>query len=154
MDLDWKQLITWVLVILGWLIVSRQNDLREFRKETRARLDALAKMVGETVDMSISFYLKLPGADGQQDLKMKIAHSLAHIGRICTSLVDRQEDHPVITKVVALRQAITLSDFDSDQRPAYKFGDARLNEIVDSSKSLISTLENGYSQRFDSPKGL
>lgn len=51
-----SQVVTWLMVFFGWVIVDRQHHRREERKEVRAAMDSLEKMLDELEMKSIEFH--------------------------------------------------------------------------------------------------
>ncbi len=68
----WSQTVTWFLVIAGWWLVNRQNNIREKRKETRTLLDKIKSLLDDLEKQAIKYHTS-PQSD---DLAFEIKRSL------------------------------------------------------------------------------
>lgn len=50
------QLVTWLTVIVGWIVVADQQSYRELRKDRAARLNDIRKALTEAEELAISFH--------------------------------------------------------------------------------------------------
>ena len=53
---EFPNLINVIAIIIGWWIINRQNNQREIRKEIRALLNDIQKMISEIETEGISFH--------------------------------------------------------------------------------------------------
>src|SRR5687767_4253854 len=100
---EWGSAISWVVVFIGWLVVNRQHNKRETRKEVRAGLNDLIKLLDNIEDLSLEYHTS------ESDLAKarKIRRGLA---QIFPRLKNAFFEYPAFSasrEVVAFRQAIT-----------------------------------------------
>jgi len=54
--MGWTQIVTWLLVIAGWLLVNHQNNIREKRKEIRTILDKIQSLLDEIEIQAVNYH--------------------------------------------------------------------------------------------------
>jgi hypothetical protein len=135
---DWTDIVSWLIIFAGWIVVNRQNNSRETRKEVRASLldlyehldqievDAFAYHTG-TGDVLLAHKLK-------RDIDQVVPRiKLALRGPMTTCRYGKQ--------LIAFRQSITLQNFDSATFAPKKPSDTFFEVIVVSKRALIYCLE-------------
>lgn len=141
-------IVTWILVILGWGIVSNQNDRREARKEIRATIDFVITLIYDTHTKAVDFYMR-PASDPTCPLlRAQIIRDLGRIGMIISACEIVDHSQPIHSKVSDLRRAITLHEFDQPDRAAKSYSDQRLTEITLATKELSEVLESRFRERY------
>jgi hypothetical protein len=140
--------VTWVLVIIGWCIVSDQHNRREVRKEIRATIDFLTTLIYETQDRSVRFYM-CPSTDTAcSTLQAQILRDIGRIGMMVSSIENLNNHVSLSLKVTDLRRAITLHEFDQQERPAKGYADQRITEITLAAKELAELLEAKFREKY------
>lgn len=98
-------LLTPLLVIIGWFVVSRDNDRRETRKEIRAQLNELAQRLDALTNSAVTYYCDTQNTDRNSAVTLEIqlkqglerlAMNISSIGRIEPSF---EEAHDVLDKL-------------------------------------------------------
>lgn len=141
-------LVTWTLVIVGWYLVSKQNDRREARKEIRATIDFVTTLIYDTHTKSVEFYLK-PGSDSScTPLRAQILRDLGRIGMTISTFEISNHYQPLHGKVADLRKTITLHEFDQTDRDAKSYSDQRITEITLAAKELAELLEARFREKY------
>jgi hypothetical protein len=148
---QWTDAISWVLVICGWLLINRQNNSRETRKELRSKVDQLKKLVDEIEDAAVEHHTQ-----NQTPIRcMKLKRALARMNRdlqLISSaglLVDRYSQ-----RVARMRQAVTLRNFDSSKYAPVVPGDPIVAEIGAASDDIRFAVEHSYVVAFNGKKRL
>jgi Mg2+ and Co2+ transporter CorA len=138
------QVVTWILVIIGWTVINRQHNVRESRKEMRAQLDILRKSVLQVETRAENYHIAEKHSD-EEARKIKV--ELTRVANI----VDRLQllnQHEQEHRIIKLRKSITLNNFDSHEHKQLSLDSnliAKINSAVD---DLINSLEQSYKQRY------
>lgn len=146
--LDYFQAIaqvgTWVLVVLGWIIVNRQNNKRESRKEVRGQLDQVSELLVELEEMAVEYHTA-------QQQNAKLARSIKHAITRLTNVVHYiglADARDFNRRIVRLRRTITLKNFDSaNHQPVVVDGDF-LENISSAAQDLIDLLERRFMTKY------
>jgi len=141
---EWWDAVPWGLVIIGWLLVNKQNNFRETRKELRARIDNFKAQIDELEDLSVEHHTS-------------VQNSL-HCAKIKRLLVKLQKELDVIreslsldnysVKLIRLRQAVTLRNFESSTYQPVSASDPIISEIGRASDDLRYLVESAYASEF------
>lgn len=109
---------SWILVILGWVVVNRGNNKREARKEMKAAVDAIIAKSEKISDLAYEYFTTLPSPSNNRlaatirsELKT-LATELANLRKISDQKICAEH------ALIGLRQAITSGKFDSADRKA------------------------------------
>lgn len=135
MDIEMKdiasigtELVTWVLVIVGWMVVSDQQATRERSKNSTERLDAFRKQLAEVEHLAISFHTRTYKVSDANNLLRKLgrlSREASYLRKQGLIGLGTSED------VRSVRSAITLKNFD------------RGNHVIQASDSpLVQTIES------------
>src|SRR4051794_25377630 len=106
------QLVTWLLVVIGWYFVNRTNNQRETRKELRSAIDEF-QMFLDQIETNAVRYHTSDTADVEVAMTLK-----RDLHRRLPARINRLEARGLEIKdlgktVVELRKAVTLENFDS-----------------------------------------
>ena len=85
-----SQVITWLLVLLGWTLVNAQNNRREERKELRAALDRLSLRIEKLVALSIKYWQSDVSSESD-DTSWEIKRDLDNVEASINRIVRRSE---------------------------------------------------------------
>ncbi len=138
------QIITWVLVIIGWLIVNSQHNKRISRKETRDRLDQMGESLLKLEQVAIEYHTAKKRND---KLACSIRTAIERVSRAINrlGLATTAELNP---KIIDLRRAITLQNFDSRKYERKDPSGEFIDRISHSTGELIDLLESKYLVRY------
>lgn len=144
-DVNLGSLVTWGLVALGWVIVSRQNDARETRKEIRSSLIDLYLFLDE-LEISAEKYHTSASADPllSRDILRRIKQIHNRIKLTLMGEVPAKFEK----QLARFRRAITLSNFDTRDFQQQDINSEILANIEDAKRDLITVLENAFNDRF------
>jgi len=138
--------VPWALVILGWKVVSRQQDARERRKEVRGEIERLIKDVSE-IELRTYNYLATSGdSTKSRRLGLRLKSDLARLGEEITRLA-RFENLDALEAMTELRQAITFREFDSSSRQPCDSSSEWIADVRDASHALIGRLEVTFREK-------
>lgn len=137
------QVITWLIVIGGWLIVNHQNNGRERRKEVRQAIDKLCLKIEEVERTARAFHQSDYNAEVADELKLtinKIIRGIARLEILDLKILSRNAIH--------LRKSITLNNFDTSNHIPLNGTQQQLADISDAADNLIGAMESAYIKRY------
>jgi len=136
-----------ILIVIGWVVVSREHDKRETRKETRSFLDKTIANVEDIRDLAFSYFTASceveAGAEGAKigPLLMRLEKDLKFL-----SLNDANGK---LVNAMELRQAITGHNaYMTEPRRVLKCNDNSLMQINIFAHDLINELEVAYRKQY------
>jgi hypothetical protein len=101
-----------VAVGIGWVVVNRQNNARESRKETRQLVDRTLKYVADAVDIATRYQGASVGSRPAHVDGWKVLLALGQIRSNLTNLNRANVDmKSCIASYISLKQCITGGDF-------------------------------------------
>lgn len=138
------QIITWMLIVVGWVMVHYLTLTRERQKEVRELKSKLVEQILEVENRSISFH---QAPNYSQDHARSL---VAEIERISSAIARKPLSILAIEpKVVALfRRSITLKNFDQSIFSSQSADSRLLNDISLRTEILTNALEQAYANRY------
>ncbi len=132
-------LIGWILVIVGWLRVTSENDRRQERKEVLECIENLEELLEEIQLLASEYYSKEGGDAECQSIGSTIKTKLKRVSRLCVQLIDYDKAFLSLNDCnVSLRKAVTGGEFESKGRLAYLPNHAQRYEIGNAVEELVS----------------
>lgn len=140
----WPQFITWLLVIVGWVVVHFLGEARERRKEVRSELDEIFAELREIETDACSLHCAdtYSGIEGRHVLV-----ALESVERRILRL-RMYDDSEFLRAIVSLRQAISLKNFSISEFVKQDGDSPILAEISWTTEELIDVLDSGYRTRY------
>ncbi len=138
------QIVSWLLIILGWSLINRHQNDRETRKEIHERLDHLKKTVKNLETRAITYHLEENPAP-LTSLKIKSTLELLWSEIAPLKLIDSDDLGELI---FYLRRDITLCNFDAESHIPLSPDSRQLQEIGASSQRLLTKLDTAFISRF------
>lgn len=133
-----------IVTILGWWIVSRQNDRRERRKEVRELIKQVEQRVDVVLGLAMEFY-GIPGKDQRcAELAAKIRYNLSSLDPLRQRLDSNGLKCEAVQEIIAFRQSITGGEFESAQRKKLASSSHLFTEAAATGFALIDKLEHAY----------
>lgn len=139
-----SQAVTWVLVILGWTLVNRQNNSREERKEIREFISDISKRVAELRDASFKYHTATQKDD---TLSADIRFKFIMLGARFTTL-RRYGILDNTDLVKQLRRAATLENFDTLHFQSQPANSNIIAEIETATEAITEGLERAFFENF------
>jgi len=138
------QSISWIVIFIGWAVVNYQNNCRETRKEIRAALLDLYKLLDGIEDAAFEYHTKT----GDPVIGRKIRRDIQQISSriIMARRGPMKIDYAKL--LAAFRKSITYDNFDSAKFVAKSPQDLFFDTISESKRNLIFTLEIAYSNAY------
>lgn len=137
-----------LLTILGWHIVSKQNDKRERRKEIRD----LIKLIEQKADAVLSTateYYSINGIDKKcPELETRIRYHLEAIKSLEGRIKKAGLSVTLKDERVGLKQSVTGNEFESRARKKINENNVIISEVAAASVALMEKLENAYFQSY------
>jgi hypothetical protein len=137
--------VTWVLIVLGWMVVNHQNNKRETRKEARSMSD-LAKIATKKISSLSEKYLTTVQEDEQLSLEIKSELELLEVE--LERFPDFSKESPLMTKFSAFADSITGGEFEAKNRRADAQDADSVRKVRRSRTDLLSEIENQFSKHF------
>jgi len=141
----WVLVVPWLISAFGWIVVNRQNNEREKRKELRSRVDAVKKSIDELEVKAVDYHTVSASPEKSAAIKRllsRVSLELQMLERLGIPTTSRT------MRVIALRNSITLSNFDSETYAMVQSGDPLISAIGEAASNLTLGLEAGYSERY------
>lgn len=140
------QVIGWLVIVIGWRFISRDNDRRERRKEVRALLTEIRSAI-LSVEAEAYEYWGMP-ATGSEKVARKIKRDLKHLAGMVMTLKGLNPKFDLDNLLNKYRQDLTGSDFEGSSRPARPSNDGLFVEISQSAVELTSAMNEFFRQSY------
>ncbi|WP_134677531.1 hypothetical protein [Ectopseudomonas khazarica] len=132
-----------VLIIIGWKVVSSDQNSRETRKEKRQLLDRAIELITEIGNDAVTMYVTTDDAEYAK-LSANIAPRLQRLEGMLQVLSLKDAERKNVAGS-ALRESITMINiYLSDTKPSVAATDQRLYTIHVEVSALIKCLELSY----------
>ncbi|WP_417864561.1 hypothetical protein [Vreelandella venusta] len=136
--------ISLVVVVIGWVVVNKHNNNREFRKELRSALDEVIEQVREITDYGVEYH-----ADAKdKSLEAKIVLSLKSLNRSVDRLpLPYKEKESVKFYLRAHKKSITaVNSFGTEVAVSSSSGyyTIEVAGILNARDDLIDELERAF----------
>lgn len=151
---------TWIIIIVGWIVVNQQANVRETRKELRARVDLVQTWIFELVDLATGYHTGESGtldkySNGYQERVIKsrldrVTRTVSSLGR---STLGKSPYSPPY-QAYYFRRAVTLHNFDTSEYKVQSPDSKLIGDIAMTAQSLMDSLEEAYSNRYHRPRKL
>lgn len=143
--MDIGDVISWVIIFVGWAVVSGQHNKRETRKETKERLQLLFKHLDEIEDAAFLYHTsKSP----DPLLARRIRRDIEQISPRIRLAIRGPMKCAYSGALVRFRQSITLHNFDSATFAPKQTHEQLLDEIVSAKNALVYCLESAYNHAY------
>jgi hypothetical protein len=139
------QLITWLLVFAGWVVVHWMSVRRARRQEKLAMLGAIEKRIVALRVAAVAYYTSQPAeADKASETHFKL--EVKSIIRNIKLLGKKRHSDPynVEGDIISLRQALTGGDFEVGVRKVFAPDDEKIQEIWGCADDLIASLQAAF----------
>ncbi|MCX7176016.1 MAG: hypothetical protein NT159_19250 [Proteobacteria bacterium] len=139
-----SQLITWLLIVAGWVIVHYLTLTRERQKEIRDLKSKIVEHILEIEKRSIAFH---QSPNHRPD---EARNLVAEIDRVITTIARQPLSLLCISPLVLrqFRSGITLKNFDPSRFQAQPSTSRLLSDISLHTEALINALEQAYAGRY------
>lgn len=139
-NLDIVNLITWLLVVVGWILVNWQNNIREGRKELYSRVTKIIQLIEKTEKDAITFHTS---KDYNAELNAEVFRSI-------NKIVHALENLPFDPKIQAtqFRQGITANNFEEDEFTQSEPLSSISLKIMSSAENINGLLIKGFESKY------
>lgn len=144
--LNWLgQAVSWLIVIVGWIVINHQNNQRETRKELRTAIDTVEKYILDTEKSAIQFHTAKYSESTAKELMVEIDRIDSRI-----ELISRATKDELTLKraFISFRQAITLYNFDRSNHQVESDQSEIIDNISGASNSIFQALEQCFATSF------
>lgn len=140
---DYLQIVTWLIVIAGWLIVNSQHNKREDRREIYTRLNTLKEHIRSLEANAVAYHTD----SGDPELSWKIKSDIQRLWPETEAI--RLLDPNIRSGLLGgVRKAITLHNFDSSTHKKLDIDAEQIAAIVSATDKLTVCLDRSYSDRY------
>ena len=144
--MGWTQIVTWLLVIAGWLLVNHQNNIREKRKEIRSILDKIQSLLDEIEFQAVNYHTGQESSDLAFQLKRSLNQKLRdRLDILKLRNIDVKKCYSLLIK---FRQAVTLENFDTTSYKAQNLNDDLIKNIWLAKDRLSQEFEKSFANRY------
>jgi len=136
--------ITWVLVLIGWIVVHWTTARRARRQEELGMLAAIEKRVIALRDLAVSYYTS-PASDSDSGTVVRLKLELKSIVGSVRLLRKRQPNgYEVEGDIIGLRQAVTGGMFESGSKVRRPPDDEKVQNIWSRVDDLLQALQGEF----------
>lgn len=149
----WINWVAWLLVLLGWLVVNHQNNLRESRKELRASLDNIVKDIDALKELSLKYFTTRH--KDSYETAFRIKAELARLIRTIERLSNNNPSFNVMPHLGEFMDAVSGDDFENDKRSIKSYSnniDTSLYNIPYCAENLVQAIELSFANETKSFK--
>lgn len=143
-ELDFGDAISWIIVVVGWLIINRQHNNRETRKEIRASLMDLYRLLDSIEADAFAYHTTEPDVALARKIKRELDQIYSRVRLALSDTVTCDSSK----QISEFRKSITLHNFDTVSFEKKAADDSIFDEIMIAKRQLISVLEHAYSQKY------
>lgn len=144
--MQWSQTVTWMLVIAGWWLVNRQNNIREKRKEIRTLIDKLQVYLDDVETLAIKYHTNQESSDLAFELKRSLNQKLrSKLDILKLRTLDVNKCYPLLKQ---FRQAVTLNNFDTSSFKPQSMSDTIVTNIWLAKDKLSQELEKSFATKY------
>lgn len=142
--------VTWVVVFVGWNVTSRQNDRRDTRKEVREHVDAAIAHIREVESNGIKFLSEQTSSNA---LYWATYFSVQRVQPAVEQL-PLPNPNDLMRQLVIFRRLMTnrVTIGPDSPFPAETERRTLLLEVSRGANRFVSTIEDGYRQRYPVPR--
>jgi len=138
-----SQVVTWIIVVAGWFLVNRQNNVRETRKEVRACVMDLAGSLNKLEELSVKYHTAR-----MQDQNAAIAVR-KDIMRVASSIHRLPIEQVALDLgIIALRRAITYRNFDTSRFVSQQADSQIVVGITSAIDELLDAVEAAFAKKY------
>lgn len=135
------------LTVVGWFVVARQADRREFRKEVREQLKELRTSTDEIRTRASAYWLSDdPAVAGP--LAIGLSSEVKRLGRYARNLEAAGLNFDSTLYMVDVRRDATGGQFQSRSRIRSADDEDRLDDLSGSLEDLISAADAAFYEEF------
>lgn len=147
-NMGWSQIVTWVLVMAGWWLVNRQNNIRENRKEIRTLIDKIQLSLDEIESQAIQYHTNEQSSEMAFQLKRSLNQKLRNkLDVLKLRKLDIDKCHSSLKQ---FRQAVTLENFDTSNFKPQHISDDLIKKIWLAKDKFSNELENCFAKKYQS----
>jgi hypothetical protein len=128
-----------LVVVIGWKVVSRDNDKREARKEIRSILNEVRRLSLEVETLAVQYYQSR--VEDGRDQGTLLKRHFKQIGILLTSTTRQNHKVELSAPLADFRSEVTGADFESSTRVQVEMGHARIQALADATTRFLDEVE-------------
>ena len=146
--LQFSFLLPVAATVLGWIVVSRQNDVRVRRQEIRDFIDELRERCDNAVQAADTYWNTKADAAERASAAIKLKAAFPGMTRILKSAAAAGLQFEDWALVVEIRQAATGGTFDQKGRRPRAMDRERILDTALAVEDLIAAVDDAYFRQF------
>lgn len=146
-NLPYSILVPAAITVAGWFIVARQADRREYRKETRERVNELKSVCDDVRLSAVSYWLEAT-ATSRPTEAMKLKAGVKRLSRHAASLEASGLVFESASMVSAIRKCATGGDFEVKGRRRSPADMDRVEETAALLEDLLLEVDLAFYNHF------
>ena len=127
------QFVTWILVVVGWIVVSEQQRLREIWKSDYQRLLSFRQLLKDVESKALNFHTQQFDFSDRRELLRLVSETTLEASYLRKTLHLKNDMSSLTSK---LRRSITLNNFDENSHSTQDVASPLLEAIVESVELL------------------
>lgn len=143
------QIVTWVIVIIGWKVVWSQIKVREDRREAWELITNFKSVIRDIEVDAINYWTSEKTDLDCKNLAFRIKTKSKGLGVFTNIFKLRGKEFKVNKNIVSFRKAVSGGDFESSAREKLDQNNIKLYEISDEANKLIIAIENSFFKNFN-----
>jgi hypothetical protein len=137
-----------IFTMIGWWVVSRQNDKRERRKEIREQIKQFEQRIDAIIAATTQYYM-LDGKDAKcPELSTKMRYNISALDPLRKRIELAGLKCDIVIEILAFKQAVTGDKFESVSRKKLQANDPLLSEVANAGFELVDKFEKSYFSAF------
>jgi hypothetical protein len=142
--MEWGNVVSWLIILIGWLVVNYQHNSRETRKEIRVGLLELYKILDDIEAKAFDYHTSGGSSSAARRIRAELAQLHARIKLILCGHV--RCDY--VRSLAQFRKSITYENFDTANYVKRPPDDDLFDRILEAKRDLIVILEQAFNNKY------
>lgn len=142
-DLPAYQVVTWILIAVGWAIVNSQHNKRETRKEARVMADNSKRLTVEVTKLAIQYF-----CSRDEHLASDIKSELQVLEIEFERFPLFKRGSTLMTRFVEFSDLVTGGNFESQSRVVLSSHSSELAGIRRARNALMGEIEHQFTVHY------
>lgn len=145
--LQYSFLVPAAITVAGWIVVARQTDRREYRKEVRDQLKDLRTSIDEVRSKVTGYWLE-PDVKKAAAAAIALKSELKRLSRLTRTLASAGLDYDHATLVAEVRSLATGGEFESKKRSKTADDAGRIEDVAGALEELLTAVDVAFYAEF------
>ena len=136
--------VSWILVILGWYLVSEDQKKSQKRTETRALYDKAIEICFDVEKAAYEYYTLNNNDPLVARKSVEIKRDISRIAKIVNNKRETVQNPKLNNAIIEFRKIITGGEFDKKGRSPWPCDDVRFELITSATLTLVDEIEEKF----------